>query len=205
MFCEIWKKFCFKFPNKQSCKEKVWATPAKSGIWQNRDWSLVAISPFYRFLYRGGVILSQIFPQGGPTTAYDLGPTPKSSSKAYQSVFLSTAVLCSFTSANPSWCWEGQKPHWSFNYRWPQIHHRAFKYIAGPSNTLQGLQIQCRAFEYSTGPPNTSMGLQIHHRAFKHSAGPNRFRIYITIMLSIPLAPFDGFQILVVWFKKKLW
>ena len=100
---------------KQSCKENVWATPAKSGIWQNRDWSLVAISPFYRFLYRGGVILSQIFPQGGPTTAYDLGPTPKSSSKAYQSVFLSTAVLCSFTSANPSWCWEGQKPHWSFN------------------------------------------------------------------------------------------
>ena len=181
----------------------MWATPAKSGIWQNRDWSLVAISPFYRFLYRGGVILSQIFPQGGPGP--HLRPTPKSSSKAYQSVFLSTAVLCSFTSANPSWCWEGQKPHWSFNKRWPQIHHRAFKYIAGPSNTLQGLQIHHRAFKYSTGPPYTSRGLQIHHWAFKHNAGSSRFLIYIGRILSIPLAPFDRFHILVVWFKKKLW
>ena len=68
-FHVLWKleKVLFQISKKkQSCKENVWATPAKSGTWQNTDWSLVAISPFYRFLYRGGVILSQIFPQGGP-------------------------------------------------------------------------------------------------------------------------------------------
>ena len=157
-FHVLWKleKVLFQISKKkQSCKENVWATPAKSGTWQNTDWSLVAISPFYRFLYRGGVILSQIFPQGGPTTAQNLGPTPKSSSKAYQSVFLSTAVLCSFTSANPSWCSEGQNLT-------EVLIKVGLKYITGPSNTSVGLQIHCRAFKYIAGPPNTSQGLQIH-------------------------------------------
>ena len=78
----------------------------------------------------------------------------------------------------------------------------AFKYITGPSNTCQGLQIHDRAFKYMTGPSNTSQSLQILHRAFKYNAGPSRFRIYIAAIHSIPLAPFDRFQILVVWFRK---
>ena len=77
----------------------------------------------------------------------------------------------------------------------------AFKYITGPSNTWQGLQIHDRAFKYITEPSNTSQSLQIHHRAFKYNAGPSRFQIYIATIHSIPLAPFDRFQILVVWYK----
>ena len=38
------------------------------------------------------------------------------------------------------------------------------KYITGPSNTSQGLQIHCRAFKYIAGPPNTSQGLQTQRR-----------------------------------------
>ena len=67
------------------------------GHGKTRIGPLSPFRPFIGFYIEVASFSLRYFPRG----AHDLGPTPKSSSKAYQSVFLSTAVLCSITSANP--------------------------------------------------------------------------------------------------------
>ena len=134
MGCEIWKKFCFKFPKKNKVAKKMCGPlQQRVGHGKTRIGPLSPFRPFIGFYIEVASFSLRYFPRG-PRAHHSPRPRthPKSSSKAYQSVFLSTAVLCSITSANPGWCWKGPIPHWSSELK------IAFKYLTGPSNTTQG-------------------------------------------------------------------